>query len=582
MEAEMTALLENLHRILRETLDITEFEPPMKKQCSRLSRRLRLLTPLVEELGEMTEKLPGEAVKGLSSLTEAVVEAKNLLTFGRQGSTVYMEVWREQIESNFEGVSVRLTKALGEISYEQLDISFEAKEQAGLALSQFGRAQESLGASNTGLASKELCISNKSNELEPDPTSPVGSLDRLKSIGAEGLKEESLHLREMTVAGSLRGSATENTSVPVPLENVEDLLVAESNSFAASANVTSVPLCCKGKANTELSCQTPIIPSDFCCPISLELMRDPVIISSGQTYERACIKKWFDAGHETCPKTRQQLSSRSLIPNHVLCSLITNWCELRRLTKCNSVSRVSIAEAGAIPLLSKLLYANDSLTQEHAVTALLNLSICGDNKQSIISSGALSGILHVLKNGTTQARENAAATFFSLSKAAEHKKTIGACGAIPALVSLLNEGTPRGKVDAAAALFNLCMNQGNKGRAVMAGLVPVLVTMLTEPDMLDKALAIIALLASHPDGKAALGAFNALPSLVEVVKNGSPVNKENGTAILVHLCTESPEYVLEAIDCGVIVPLLDLAKNGSERAKQKAAQLIKLIGGTAA
>lgn len=46
-----------------------------------------------------------------------------------------------------------------------------------------------------------------------------------------------------------------------------------------------------------------------------------------QTYERACIKKWLDAGHETCPKTRQILSSPILIPNHVLYSLISNWCE---------------------------------------------------------------------------------------------------------------------------------------------------------------------------------------------------------------------------------------------------------------
>lgn len=50
-----------------------------------------------------------------------------------------------------------------------------------------------------------------------------------------------------------------------------------------------------------------------------------------QTYERACIKKWLDAGHGTCPKTRQILSSPILIPNHVLYSLISNWCEANGL-----------------------------------------------------------------------------------------------------------------------------------------------------------------------------------------------------------------------------------------------------------
>ncbi|XP_020217505.1 U-box domain-containing protein 4-like [Cajanus cajan] len=36
------------------------------------------------------------------------------------------------------------------------------------------------------------------------------------------------------------------------------------------------------------------IPADFCCPLSLELMTDPVIVASGQTYERAYIKNWIE------------------------------------------------------------------------------------------------------------------------------------------------------------------------------------------------------------------------------------------------------------------------------------------------
>jgi hypothetical protein len=30
--------------------------------------------------------------------------------------------------------------------------------------------------------------------------------------------------------------------------------------------------------------------------ISLQLMRDPVIVASGQTYERVCVEKWFCDG----------------------------------------------------------------------------------------------------------------------------------------------------------------------------------------------------------------------------------------------------------------------------------------------
>lgn len=39
--------------------------------------------------------------------------------------------------------------------------------------------------------------------------------------------------------------------------------------------------------------RTPLAPEELRCPISLQLMSEPVIVASGQTYERVCIEKWF-------------------------------------------------------------------------------------------------------------------------------------------------------------------------------------------------------------------------------------------------------------------------------------------------
>ncbi|XP_059644696.1 U-box domain-containing protein 4 isoform X2 [Cornus florida] len=75
------------------------------------------------------------------------------------------------------------------------------------------------------------------------------------------------------------------------------------------------------------SCNPVLIPADFCCPLSLELMTDPVIVASGQTYERAFIHKWIDLGLTVCPKTRQTLAHTNLIPNYTVKALIANWCE---------------------------------------------------------------------------------------------------------------------------------------------------------------------------------------------------------------------------------------------------------------
>ncbi|TKY66063.1 U-box domain-containing protein 13 [Spatholobus suberectus] len=104
--------------------------------------------------------------------------------------------------------------------------------------------------------------------------------------------------------------------------------------------------------------------------------------------------------------------------------------------------------------------------------------------------------------------------------------------------------------------------------------------MLTEADgeMRDEALAIMAVVVSHPDGKAAIGSMNAVSTLVELISNGSPRNKENATSVLVLLCKGDPLHLSIVSSLGVISPLLDLAENGSERGKRKASQLLELIG----
>ncbi|XP_057743937.1 U-box domain-containing protein 8-like [Arachis stenosperma] len=41
-------------------------------------------------------------------------------------------------------------------------------------------------------------------------------------------------------------------------------------------------------------------------------MTDPVILATGQTYDRAYIQRWLNEGHRTCPQTQQVLSQAPL------------------------------------------------------------------------------------------------------------------------------------------------------------------------------------------------------------------------------------------------------------------------------
>lgn len=45
------------------------------------------------------------------------------------------------------------------------------------------------------------------------------------------------------------------------------------------------------------------IPIEFLCPITHEIMLEPVICSDGFTYEKRAITEWFLAGKFTSPMT---------------------------------------------------------------------------------------------------------------------------------------------------------------------------------------------------------------------------------------------------------------------------------------
>lgn len=67
--------------------------------------------------------------------------------------------------------------------------------------------------------------------------------------------------------------------------------------------------------------------NDFKCPITRELMKEPVVTHDGHTYERAAIEQWL-ASHNTSPLTGQPLEHKNLVPNRALKKIITQYSQL--------------------------------------------------------------------------------------------------------------------------------------------------------------------------------------------------------------------------------------------------------------
>lgn len=74
------------------------------------------------------------------------------------------------------------------------------------------------------------------------------------------------------------------------------------------------------------------IPSEFICPITLEVMISPIMSIYGHNYEKDAILKWVGYNGR-CPLTRQEIRLRDLIPNRILEKKIAMWIYENSLPK---------------------------------------------------------------------------------------------------------------------------------------------------------------------------------------------------------------------------------------------------------
>ncbi len=79
--------------------------------------------------------------------------------------------------------------------------------------------------------------------------------------------------------------------------------------------------------------------SNMRCPITLVLMRDPVVAADGHTYERAAIATWIDGGNLLSPITRDPITPHALVSNQLLLEVIDAYVLERELAGLAALPR---------------------------------------------------------------------------------------------------------------------------------------------------------------------------------------------------------------------------------------------------
>ncbi|XP_078183780.1 WD repeat, SAM and U-box domain-containing protein 1 isoform X12 [Callithrix jacchus] len=115
----------------------------------------------------------------------------------------------------------------------------------------------------------------------------------------------------------------------------KELLNLTKESLAADLQIESLGLRSKvlrkiEELRTRVKSLSSEIPDEFICPITRELMKDPVIASDGYSYEKEAMENWISTKKRTSPMTNLVLPSVVLTPNRTLKMAIDRWLELHQ------------------------------------------------------------------------------------------------------------------------------------------------------------------------------------------------------------------------------------------------------------
>lgn len=260
------------------------------------------------------------------------------------------------------------------------------------------------------------------------------------------------------------------------------------------------------------------IPSSFFCPITMSLMREPVMIAEeGYTYEKSAILEWFERGHKTCPDTGKELQSLVLVPNLKLQQAMDEFFD-------------HMYQAQMVSVLQVLRNRGKGMPVDQAVQTMKRLTDLGPKyRQLVFSLDGVEPLVGLLKPSAPHIREVVIKILLDISAAGDaHKVMIIEAGAVPVLLGLLRK------------------NPAEKG-----GLTQLLCE-----------------LSKVQDGKKAIVSEKGSMLVIATIFNSSPANNRSHVRILVdNLCKDDTLMIIEAARSTILEPLVSILTCGDEKIK---------------
>ena len=374
---------------------------------------------------------------------------------------------------------------------------------------------------------------------------------------------------------------------------------------------------------TKPKIQTP--PEEFLCPVSRSLMSDPVIVSSGHSFERSSVEacKNLNFAPQLPDGTTPDFST--LIPNLALKSAILKWCHTTHtpppLPHNNLVQQTSISpdtpntnlvqtsiSPDVVPTEDKLSDRDpilDSLDENppssnlrrHAETEvpIRPTHLYTSSEESLATTSASTPpfqlatrpsccyysspssseiepaatpeeeeIMEKLKSPQQNIIEEALLSLRKLTRLREETR-VQLCTPriLSALRSLVLSKHVNVQVNALASVVNLSLEKSNKVKIVRSGMVPPLIEVLKfgSPEAQEHCAGALFSLSLEDDNKTAIGVLGGLGPLLQMLRVESERTRHDSALALYHLSLVQSNRS-KMVKLGSVPVLLSMVKLG--------------------
>ncbi|KAM3208681.1 hypothetical protein ACQJBY_063400 [Aegilops geniculata] len=296
------------------------------------------------------------------------------------------------------------------------------------------------------------------------------------------------------------------------------------------------------------------VPAHFRCPISLELMKDPVTAPTGITYDRESVEGWLARGRGTCPVTGGPVQLADLVPNHATRRMIQDWCVANQAERVPT-PKVPVAEADAAEVLAAVSAAarrgNAAACGLLAARARAIGKESDRNRRCLAAAGAARQLSSAFQSLAGEPVEGTSAAvlgalgkilaaltvFFPLDD--EARRCIASPASLKTLVSVLSHGELAARASAAIVLRELASSADRHTIDVISrtpGVCSALVGLVrnpVSPQATKAALVTAYYLVSGSDRAAARFAeLGAVPVVAELLVDADKGTSEKALAVL--------------------------------------------------